>query len=43
MDRKTVRRYVGAAVDCGLVRDGEGQLTDDLIGSVCELVRLLTC
>jgi len=40
VNRKTVRRYVGAAVSCGVVRDGgEGQLTDALIGQVCELVR----
>src|ERR1700687_2024678 len=40
VDRKTVRRYVGAAVACGLVRaGGEGELSDELIGSVCELVR----
>jgi transposase len=40
VDRKTVRRYVGAAVECGLVRDGgEEQLTDVLIGQVCERVR----
>lgn len=40
VDRKTVKRYVGAAVDCGLVRDGgDGQLTDELIGAVCERVR----
>src|ERR1700694_2400509 len=40
VDRKTVRRYIGAAVACGLARDGgEGQLTDELIGEVCELVR----
>ena len=40
VDRKTVRRYIGAAVACGLVRDGgEEQLTDELIGQVCELVR----
>jgi len=40
VDRKTVRRYVGAAVACGAVRDGgEGQLGDELIGRVCELVR----
>jgi len=40
VDRKTVRRYVGAAVECGLVRDGgEEQLTDELIGQVCEQVR----
>ena len=40
VDRKTVCRYVGAAVACGLVRDGgEEQLTDELLGQVCELVR----
>ena len=40
VDRKTVRRYIGAAVACGLVRDGgEEQLTDELLGQVCELVR----
>ena len=40
VDRKTVRRYVDAAVACGLDRDGgEGQLTDELIGQVCERVR----
>jgi hypothetical protein len=40
VNRKTVRRYVGAAVACGVARDGgEGQLTDELIGQVCERVR----
>jgi transposase len=40
MDRKTVRRYVAAAVDAGLSRDGgEGQLDDVLLASVCEKVR----
>jgi Integrase core domain len=40
VDRKTVCRYVEAGVGCGLVRDGEeGQLTDELIARVCELVR----
>ena len=40
VDRKTVRRYVGAAEACGVVRDGgEGQLDDELIARVCELVR----
>ena len=40
MDRKTVRRYVAAAVEAGLVRDGgEGQLSDQLLASVCEKVR----
>lgn len=40
VDRKTVRRYVEAAVECGLVRaGGEAQLGDELIGAVCERVR----
>jgi transposase len=40
VDRKTVRRYVEAAVAAGLVREaGEGQLTDMLIGAVVEAVR----
>lgn len=40
VDRKTVRRYVTAAGECGLVRDGgEQQLTDGLLGQVCERVR----
>jgi len=40
VDRKTVRRYVGAAEELGLSRDGgESQLTDFLIGSVVEAVR----
>ncbi len=40
VDRKTVRRYVEAAVEAGLVRDGgEGQLNDVVIGLVCERVR----
>ncbi|MDQ6836951.1 MAG: IS21 family transposase [Actinomycetota bacterium] len=40
VDRKTVRRYVAAAVDAGLDRDGgEGQLNDLLLASVCERVR----
>jgi transposase len=39
-DRKTVRRYVDAAIGLGLVRDGsEGQLTDVFIGLVVEAVR----
>ncbi len=37
VDRKTVKRYVTAGVEAGLVRDGdEGQLSDGLIGRVCE-------
>jgi transposase len=40
VDRKTVRRYVDAAVACGVARgEGEEQLTDELIGQVCEQVR----
>jgi hypothetical protein len=40
LDRKTVRRYVDAAVGLGLVRDGgDEQLTDGFIGSVVEAVR----
>lgn len=37
--RKTVRRYVDAAVELGLLRDGgEGQLTDEFMGGVVEAV-----
>ncbi|MGQ0803648.1 MAG: hypothetical protein ACT4PI_07290 [Actinomycetota bacterium] len=40
VDRKTVRRYVDAAEELGLVRDGgEEQLSDEFIGSVVEAVR----
>jgi transposase len=40
VDRKTVRRYVAAGEAAGLVRDGgQGQLSDELIGAVCEAVR----
>ena len=40
MDRKTVRRYVDAAVGLGLDRaGGEDQLTDELLGQVVERVR----
>lgn len=40
VDRKTVRRYVAAAVELGLVREGgEDQLTDEFMGSVVERVR----
>lgn len=40
VDRKTVRRYVEAAVAGGLQRDdGDEQLTDELIGLICERVR----
>jgi transposase len=40
VDRKTVRRYVDAAVAAGLDRDGGvDQLTDELIGAVVAAVR----
>ncbi|HEX9831688.1 MAG TPA: IS21 family transposase, partial [Mycobacterium sp.] len=40
VDRKTVRRYVDAATELGLVRaGGEDQLTDEFIGAVVEAVR----
>jgi len=40
VDRKTARRYVQAAVDAGLARDGgAGQLTDELVGQVAQVVR----
>ena len=40
VDRKTARRYVQAAVEAGLARDGGlAQLTDELIGQVAQAVR----
>lgn len=40
VDRKTARRYITAAVDLGVDRNGsEEQLTDELIGQVVERVR----
>jgi transposase len=40
VDRKTARRYVAAAVEAGLARDGGlGQLTDELVGLVAQMVR----
>ena len=40
VDRKTVRRYLAAAQELGLVRDGgEQQLSDEFMGSVVEKVR----
>jgi hypothetical protein len=40
VDRKTAQRYIDAAVSLGLKRsDAEDQLTDVLIGGVCEVVR----
>jgi transposase len=44
VDRKTVRRYVAAAVELGVVRDGgEEQLSDEFVGSVVEAVRPHRC
>jgi transposase len=40
VDRKTARRYVEAAVAAGLARDGgAGQLSDELVGQVAQVVR----
>jgi transposase len=40
VDCKTARRYVQAAVEAGLARDGGlGQLTDELVGQVAQVVR----
>jgi len=40
VDRKTARRYVAAAVEAGLARDGGlVQLTDGLVGQVAQVVR----
>lgn len=40
VDRKTARRYIAAGVQAGLERNGdESQLTDELVGQVCEAVR----
>ena len=40
VDRKTARRYVTAAAEAGLARDGGlAQLTDELVGQVAEVVR----
>lgn len=40
VDRKTARRYIEAATKLGLDRcGGEDQLSDELIGRVCEMVR----
>jgi transposase len=40
IDRKTARRYIVAAMELGVSRDGdESQLTDELVGQVCERVR----
>ena len=40
VDRKTARRYVAAAAEAGLARDGGvAQLTDELLGQVAQAVR----
>ena len=40
VDRKTVRRYLAAAIELGLDRaGGESQLSDELLGLVVERVR----
>jgi transposase len=40
VDRKTARRYVAAAVEAGLARDGGlAQLTDEFVGQVAQVVR----
>jgi hypothetical protein len=40
IDRKTVRRYIAAAVELGVDRSGgKGQLGDELIGQILERVR----
>ncbi len=40
VNRKTVVRYIQAATACGVVRNGgESQLSDELLGQVCERVR----
>jgi len=40
VDRKTARRYVAAAQQAGVVRDGgEAQLTDAVIGQIVQAVR----
>jgi len=40
VDRKTARRYIAAARELGVVRNGdESQLSDEVIGQVCEAVR----
>jgi transposase len=40
VDRKTARRYVQAAVDAGVARDGGlAQLSDELVGQVAQVVR----
>ena len=43
-DRKTARRYITAGIEAGLKRnDDEAQLTEALIGLVCQTVRPVRC
>ncbi len=40
VDRKTVRRYVDAAIEAGVIAEGGvAQLTDEVLGRVVEIVR----
>jgi hypothetical protein len=40
IDRKAARRYIAAAIEVGVIRNGdESQLTDEVVGQVCERVR----
>ncbi len=40
VDRRRLRRYVGAAIEAGVAADGGvAQLTDDVLGGVVEIVR----
>ena len=40
VDRKTARRYIAGALEAGVDRGGgEDQLTDEVIGAICEAVR----
>jgi transposase len=40
IDRKTARRYIAAAIEAGVIRNvDESQLTDEVVGQVCERVR----
>jgi transposase len=40
LDRKTVRRYVAAAVEAGLTREQAAAATDEMVGLVVEAVRV---
>jgi transposase len=40
VDRKTARRYIAGAIEAGVDRSGgEDQLSDEVIGAICEAVR----